>query len=82
MNSTLINISGILGSSIYIIGLLIAITMPLWGYQMIAEKIEGKHQALRVTNSKTKHRSTSILASVGTTTAGVFLIQVLPLLFH
>jgi hypothetical protein len=40
-----------------------------------------KHEALRVTTKTGKISQAAIVASVGTTTAGVFTIQILPLLF-
>ncbi len=50
---------------------------------MLEEKILGKHKALRVTRDQGSpaQRTTAIVTSVGTTTAGVFLIQILPLIF-
>ncbi len=66
------------------IGVIIATaSFPIWGYKLIENRLIGKHQALRVTNRESiaRERTTSIVASVGTTTAGVFLIQVLPLVF-
>lgn len=58
-------------------------TLPIWGCKVIENLIKGKHKALQV-NRKDKEsqiQSTAIVASLGTTTAGVFLIQILPLIF-
>ena len=61
-------------------GVIAVISFPLWSYKFIENKLLGKHEVLRTKNPKTL-KSTSIIASVGTTTTGVFLIQVLPLFF-
>lgn len=64
----------------YIIAILAAVTLPLWGYHFIEAKFINKHDALK-TNIKHGQNSTQIIASLGTTTAGVFMIQILPLIF-
>lgn len=58
-----------------------AATLPIWGYKIIEDQLGCKHKALKVNTKTTKFNSTSIIASIGTTTAGVFLIQILPLIF-
>lgn len=80
----LTNIIGLLSIGLYIMAIIGAVTLPLWGYQLLEKKLLPKHKALRVTRTGgncNKENTTSILASIGTTTAGVFLIQILPLLF-
>lgn len=83
MDTTLMNLLAILGFSSKILILGFAATLPIWGYKAIENLIKGKHKALRVTrNDKNiQFQTTSIIASLGTTTAGVFLIQILPLIF-
>lgn len=68
---------------IYCIFVIGAITLPIWGYKLFEKKVLNRHKALEVTRSDaiSGKRSMSIVASVGTTTAGVFLIQTLPLVF-
>tara|TARA_B100001989_G_C24483295_1_gene435629 strand:+ start:134 stop:586 length:453 start_codon:yes stop_codon:yes gene_type:complete len=64
----------------YLVLTLAAITMPIWAYKIIEAKFINKHDALK---TKFQHgaASTQIIASLGTTTAGVFMIQILPLIF-
>ena len=64
----------------YLVLTLAAITMPIWAYKIIEAKYINKHEALK---TKLNHRGVSpqIIASLGTTTAGVFMIQILPLIF-
>lgn len=77
MNHT--NIATILCIGFYWILLGAAITIPIWGSKLIEYLLSPKHKALK-TRSPYKSNS-AILASIGTTTAGVFLIQILPLIF-
>lgn len=64
----------------YLALIVAAITMPIWAYRIIEAKFINKHDALK-TNLKHQGVQTQIIASLGTTTAGVFLIQILPLIF-
>lgn len=84
MKTLMISSLNFLGFSIYFMGMLAAITLPIWAYKLIEKQFICKHKALRVSNSiKTNTKRTmGIVASIGTTTTGVFLIQVLPLLFN
>lgn len=66
--------------TMYLLLILAAITMPIWAYKIIETKLINKHDALK-TNFKHGSQGTQIIASLGTTTAGVFLIQILPLIF-
>lgn len=66
--------------TIYLVLILAAITMPIWAYKIIEIKFINKHDALK-TDLKHSNQGTQIIASLGTTTAGVFLIQILPLIF-
>lgn len=70
----------IIGLILHMVLIAVALSIPVWGYSVVFNFLQGKHKALRV-NSNKYYRSTSIIASVGTTTAGVFLIQTLPLIF-
>lgn len=83
MNEIILHSINIGGICFHIGAIIATITLPIWGYQIIENKLIGKHQALRVTHREglARQRTTSIIASVGTTTAGVFLIQILPLVF-
>lgn len=83
MNEILTHSINIGGFCLYTAAIIATVTMPIWGYRILEEKILGKHKALRVSaqNRVGHFSSTSIVASIGTTTAGVFLIQVLPLVF-
>ncbi len=74
------NINPLLTVIFYVLAMFTAMTMPIWGYKLLKQALEGKHKALHCSN-KTTLNSHQILASVGTTTAGVFMIQILPLLF-
>jgi hypothetical protein len=74
----MITFGGLLG---YWLLLIAVISFPLWAYKIIEDRILGRHKALRAKGENKARISTSILASIGTTTTGVFLIQVLPLLF-
>ncbi len=69
-----------LGLSLHILLITLAISFPIWAYQIVYQQLQPRHKALQV-KSNTHIQSTSIIASVGTTTAGVFLIQTLPLIF-
>lgn len=71
-----ISINGL--KSLLILG---GISFPLWGSAIIHRIMSGKHKELQIKYKSPRFKSTSILASVGTTTAGVFLIQILPLIF-
>lgn len=64
----------------YLVLVLAAITMPIWAYRIIEAKFINKHDALK---TKLGHgaQASQIIASLGTTTAGVFTIQILPLIF-
>ncbi len=83
MNEIILNSINITGTCLRIAALAATITMPIWGYKLIENKLQGKHKALRVSkhNQGVGYYSTSIIGSIGTTTAGVFLIQILPLIF-
>jgi len=86
-NINLIEYSLVFASFVaYALLIIAAASLPLWGYKLIENRLNGRHKALRVsrrdaTSYHSTSQSTSIIASVGTTTAGVFLIQVLPLIF-
>ena len=54
--------------------------MPLWGFKLVESRFTPKQTALK-TSSSTDIVSFQIIASIGTTTAGVFMIQILPLIF-
>jgi hypothetical protein len=79
MNEIIATTLGITSCCAYIAAILAAITLPLWGYKIIDEHLGTKHTALKTRSKSIK--SSSIVASIGTTTAGVFLIQILPLIF-
>ncbi|MBT6843754.1 MAG: hypothetical protein HOA17_08165 [Candidatus Melainabacteria bacterium] len=83
MNEILTHSINIAGFCLYVAAIIATVTLPIWGYKLVESKILGKHKALRVANENrsTSFKTTSIVASIGTTTAGVFLIQVLPLVF-
>lgn len=81
MNEILANCISVGGFIIYAAAVIATATMPIWGYGLIEEKILGKHKALHVSEAGRGIGAASIVASIGTTTAGVFLIQVLPLVF-
>lgn len=84
MKMLMVNSLNLFGFGIYFIGMLAAITLPIWAYKLIEKQFVCKHKALRVTNSISNpmKKTMGIVASIGTTTTGVFLIQVLPLLFN
>lgn len=69
------------GFVLYASLIITAATAPLWGYKLIEEKFLCKHKALRVSKSPSKISASQIIASIGTTSAGVFMIQILPLIF-
>lgn len=77
------NIMEIAAYLLYGAALIAAVTLPIWGYKLIENKIKGKHKALRVTREDASNHfaRTGIIASIGTTTTGVFIIQILPLIF-
>jgi hypothetical protein len=79
MNETIATLINITSSISYILAIIAAITLPLWGYRIIEEHLGTKHKALKTQAKSIK--TSSIVASIGTTTAGVFLIQILPLIF-
>jgi hypothetical protein len=81
MNDLVTSSAPILFNGVKLILLIAAISMPLWGAKIIEKIMQPKHKALQVANGNQGLNSTSIVSSVGTTTAGVFLIQVLPLIF-
>lgn len=83
MNEILTHSINIAGFCLYTAAIIATVTMPVWAYRMVEQKILGKHKALRVAseNRPSEFTTTSIVASIGTTTAGVFMIQVLPLIF-
>ncbi len=72
-----------IGFCIYSCIIIATVTLPIWGSKLIEEHLEGKHKALRVTRTDRNQglNHNSIIASLGTTTAGVFIIQILPLIF-
>lgn len=83
MNEILANSMNIIYFVVYTTIVVATMTMPIWGYKLIENRIIGKHKNLRVdrSNSSFQYVSTRIIASIGTTTAGVFIIQILPLIF-
>ncbi len=81
MENNMDNVWGFIGFCAYIIAIFAAITLPIWGYNLLEKHWGEKHEALKVTSQNQKISKSAIVASVGTTTAGVFMIQVLPLLF-
>ncbi len=81
MENNLEQLWGFISLCAYMLAIFAAITLPIWGYNLLEKHFHGKHEALRVTNQSGKISKTAIVASVGTTTAGVFTIQILPLLF-
>ena len=54
--------------------------MPLWGFKLVESRFTPKQTALK-TSSVSDIVGFQIIASIGTTTAGVFMIQILPLIF-
>lgn len=80
MNEILTNLIGVVANVSYILLTVAAVTLPIWGYKLLEKKISNKHKALRV-SEVTRGSNFSIIASIGTTTSGVFLIQILPLIF-
>jgi hypothetical protein len=83
MNNLLASSIEIGGICLYLTAIIGAISFPIWGYKIIENKFISKHKALKSNQHKYYRRNlgTNIIASVGTTTAGVFLIQILPLIF-
>lgn len=81
METNIENIWGFASFCFYVIAIFAAITLPIWGYNLMEQHFEGKHEALKVKVPNQKISKAAIVASVGTTTAGVFTIQILPLLF-
>ena len=66
---------------LYASAIIAAATLPIWGYKLIEDHLGTKHKALKIKSTNGRMKSSSIIASIGTTTAGVFLIQILPLIF-
>jgi len=81
METNIESVWGLISFCFYVIAIFMAVTMPIWGYSLLEQHFQGKHEALRVTATTGKLSKTAIVSSVGTTTAGVFTIQILPLLF-
>ncbi len=82
MDNNLEHVWGLVSFIFYLISIFAAITLPIWGYNLLEKHLDSKHKALRVNAKQPNALSkNSIVASVGTTTAGVFTIQILPLLF-
>lgn len=77
-NQSLIAVASNLAYAASIIG---AISLPIWGYALLEKRMGIKHSELKVTRKNKKINSSAIIASLGTTTTGVFTIQILPLLF-
>ena len=83
MNNLVAGSVEFLGFCLYVTAVVAAATLPIWGYKILEGKLTPKHKVLKVTNDLAEKRRfhTSIIASLGTTTAGVFMIQILPLIF-
>lgn len=83
MEQLLANSVNLLGFCAYMAAVIAAITLPIWGYKLFEKKVLNRHEALEITRmgGSAEKQSMSIVASIGTTTAGVFLIQVMPLAF-
>ena len=81
MNEIIAGTLEVISFCLYASAIIGAATLPIWGYKIIEDQLGCKHNALRANTKATKFNSTSIIASIGTTTAGVFLIQILPLIF-
>jgi|GEM_PF-2454520 len=64
----------------YIIVTIALTSMPLWGFKLVESRFTPKQKALK-TSSASDIVGFQIIASIGTTTAGVFMIQILPLIF-
>lgn len=80
MNEIIVGTLEITSFCLYASAIIAAATLPIWGYKLIENHLGTKHKALKIKNPA-KMPSSSIIASIGTTTAGVFLIQILPLIF-
>lgn len=70
----------ILEFTLYIVVTIILVSSPLWGFKIIEDKFSSKQKNLQ-TQSVSEITKFNIIASIGTTTAGVFMIQILPLIF-
>jgi len=81
MNEIIAGTLEITSFCLYASAIIAAATLPIWGYKLIEEHLGTKHKALKVNTRGGKMKTSSIIASIGTTTAGVFLIQILPLIF-
>ncbi len=81
METNIDSIWGLVSFCFYVIAIFMAVTLPIWGYSLLEGHFACKHEALRVNAGNRKLSKSAIVASVGTTTAGVFTIQILPLLF-
>ncbi len=83
MDLLVTNSIGLASFCIYFAMVLAAVTLPIWAFKIFEKKVLNRHEALRVTRSDAlgRKRTMSIIASVGTTTASVFMIQTLPLVF-
>lgn len=81
MNEIIVGILELSGFCLYAMAIIIATTLPIWGYKLVEKYLKPKHQALKVTTKNPEFSTSTIIASIGTTTAGVFLIQILPLIF-
>ena len=66
--------------TLYIILTVALASMPLWGFKLVESRFTTKQKALK-TSSVSDIVGFQIIASIGTTTAGVFMIQILPLIF-
>ena len=66
--------------TLYLALVIAAVSMPIWGYKIIESRFLSDHKALK-NRMKNPLNTSGIIASLGTTTAGVFMIQILPLIF-
>jgi hypothetical protein len=80
METTINQILAISITITQILVIIMAITLPIWAYKIIDKCFINKHEALKTQYTHT-NTHTQIIASLGTTTAGVFIIQILPLIF-
>lgn len=83
MNEILVDSLHIIYFLLYTAVIITTMTMPIWGYKLLENRLLGKHKHLRLAKYTKgyRYRSTRIIASIGTTTVGVFIIQILPLIF-
>jgi hypothetical protein len=67
--------------TLYIIITIALVSLPLWGFKLVETRFTTRQKALKTNNKTREIVGFQIIASIGTTTAGVFMIQILPLIF-